>query len=781
MQHPQRIATKEASAWAPIKRPPNRLTAGHSLAKETKGSESGEERGGRASLDAGISRRTARKLWDSRETMAKAASTPPQRMNTLLSDYAITITDCNSIAEAKITLRRGSLNIKYGPNGIGKSSIARALVLNAQGADALRDLLPFKYRRGNSGKVPAVEGADEITNVLVFDERYVSQFVFQPDEVVKNSFDIFVKTPEYEKGIEDLEAIFEGLKMVFTENETLDAAIASFTELRDTFTITKSGGIAKTSKGFKALGVGGKLDTIPKPLLGFEKFLHSDDPAGWLSWQAKGKSYLELSDNCPFCSIPDVDKTTAVQVSTEYESAAVRNMATLRAAIDKLALFFVPERLEQLRRITASLEDLSPEQDQFLASLRGQVDTLLDKFMALKRLSFVSLREVPDVGQALRSLKIELELLDALNSEYTQRVAGTMNTELELVAQQVNEIKRRVGTQKAQVAKSIERNQDEINEYLRSAGYKYAVRIESSGDSYRMIVEHHDASGHLENAGSHLSFGERNAFALVLFMHQVRSDPPDLVVLDDPVSSFDKTKKFAILHKLFHGKQSLRGLTTLLLTHDIEPAIDIVRTATSGQFRATNPAVYFLWSRDGRLEEKPIEPADIMTFSQVCDENIASSTDNVIKCIYLRRRYEVHGDLSAEYDVLSSLIHGRGEPSSKGERGDFVLLSEAERERATIEIQKVIPTFNYEALLAELKDQQALKAKFESTNVGYEKVQIFRIASALDPDIQGGDPAFKKFVNESYHIENEYVMQLNPRDFDAVPEHVVQACANLFV
>ena len=30
-------------------------------------------------------------------------------------DYAITIKDCNSITEAQITLRRGSLNIKYGP------------------------------------------------------------------------------------------------------------------------------------------------------------------------------------------------------------------------------------------------------------------------------------------------------------------------------------------------------------------------------------------------------------------------------------------------------------------------------------------------------------------------------------------------------------------------------------------------------------------------------------------------------------------------------------------
>jgi hypothetical protein len=145
--------------------------------------------------------------------MANAAHTPPPpELLRQSSDYAITIVDCNSITEAHITLRRESLNIKYGPNGIGKSTIAHALVLNAQGEDALQELLPFKYRQSDSGKVPAVVGADGIKKVLVFDEYYVSQFVFQPDEVVKNSFEIFIKTPEYQAGIEELEAIFEGLK-----------------------------------------------------------------------------------------------------------------------------------------------------------------------------------------------------------------------------------------------------------------------------------------------------------------------------------------------------------------------------------------------------------------------------------------------------------------------------------------------------------------------------------------------------------------------------------------
>ena len=131
--------------------------------------------------------------------------------STQAGDYSIAITNCNNISEAEITLRREALNIKYGPNGIGKSTIARALVLNASDDGALRDLLPFKYRQGAGDEAPAVVGAEEIKNVLVLDDQYVAQFVFQPDEVVTNSFEIFINTPEYQEGIDELESIFEKL------------------------------------------------------------------------------------------------------------------------------------------------------------------------------------------------------------------------------------------------------------------------------------------------------------------------------------------------------------------------------------------------------------------------------------------------------------------------------------------------------------------------------------------------------------------------------------------
>lgn len=694
-------------------------------------------------------------------------------------DYQITIKNCNSIGEAAISLRPSSLNIKYGPNGLGKSTIARALTLRAEGDGSLEELTPFKYRASADGLVPAVEGADAIGTVLTFNDSYVSQFVFQRDEVLKNSFEIFINTDDYQEGLRKIELMFESLKNTFAEQTEFNDALASFIELRDAFNVTKTGSVAKTSKGIKALSVGGKLKNIPALLQGYKGFLQSDNPAGWITWQAKGKAFLELSDNCPFCSVQSVDKATAAQVSAEYESAAVKNMSILRGVIEKVGRYFEPGYLQQLEDLITSLGEMTPEQGSFLVNLRSQVETLLQKLTALQGLSFHALQDEENVANVLSELKINLSLLHAVNSDATMSVVDLINGKLDEVAGQINDIRRRIGEQKSRVAKLIKANQDAINEFLSSAGYRYSVRIEASGDSYRMLLEHQDAPGHLESAATHLSYGEKNAFALVLFMHHVQWVKPDLIVLDDPVSSFDKTKKFAILHQLFHGKNSLRDVTTLLLTHDIEPAIDVVRTGTSGQFIAAAPVVHFLVGRSGTVAETRIEASDITTFSQVCDANIASATDPIIKCIYLRRRFEVHGSRGMGYELLSNLLHLRDVPTRKSGTGDEVELDETEIARATESIKEHIPDFDYVQLLTEIKNPVALKARFDGTDVGYEKVQLFRIMSVLNPVALKGDDVFTKFVNESYHIENEYVMQLNPRHFDAVPEYVVAACTVL--
>ena len=46
----------------------------------------------------------------------------------------------------------------------------------------------------------------------------------------------------------------------------------------------------------------------------------------------------------------------------------------------------------------------------------------------------------------------------------------------------------------------------------------------------------------LDAPNEHLSWGERHAFALIMFMFDAISKNADIIILDDPISSFDRNK-----------------------------------------------------------------------------------------------------------------------------------------------------------------------------------------------------------------------------------------------
>ena len=129
----------------------------------------------------------------------------------------IKIKNCNSIDEASVHIEERKLNIKYGTNGTGKSTIARALVFHSAKSPELKSLLPFKYRgtKDEDKHLPAVEGADSIQSVEVFDEAFINQFVFKEDDIIENSFEIFIKTKEYDARMGEIEKDLSEIKATF--------------------------------------------------------------------------------------------------------------------------------------------------------------------------------------------------------------------------------------------------------------------------------------------------------------------------------------------------------------------------------------------------------------------------------------------------------------------------------------------------------------------------------------------------------------------------------------
>lgn len=690
--------------------------------------------------------------------------------------YDIKISNCNSIDEAQIKITRGRLNIKYGPNGLGKSTIAKAISAHINDDGTLADLLPFKLRKTKTDKVPSVAGTDDLKSALIFDEAYVNQFAFQQDEVVKNSFEIFIKTPEYDAAMEQIAESFEGIRKAFGQSAEIEQTTKDLKDLRDAFgKANKDGSISKTSKVIKAFGDGNKIDNVPDHLLPFETFIKSDNPSKWVGWQIKGNEFLKDGDVCPYCAsgLPKQEqKDTALAVSKQYNATAVDHLNALKAVIDRLGKYFSPSCKTNLDKVVNAKLELTPAEKSFLGSLRTAINALIEQLDGLRTISFFALRDVDQIDAKLQGLKIDLGMIDKLDSPETRKVIDPINVQLEELLKTVTTLKVQVGKHKTQIRKTIQENQKSINGFLKSAGYRYAVSIVAEPDSYKMKLVHDDLDEHIEMASKHLSYGERNAFALVLFMHEVNSKKPNLVVLDDPISSFDKNKKFAILHELFRGKGSLQNTTTLMLTHDIEPAIDVVKS-TAGLFANAKPEASFLSTKQGVVSEVAITKEDIQTFAQICDEIVASDADILIKSVYLRRHYEILNTKGLAYNLLASLLHKRPQPTVKSATEDRTMTAE-EKTEAENEIRKSIPTFNYDLLVGEFQDVPSLKAKYQATEVGYEKIQLFRLISG-----HHDDDVIKKFINEAYHIENEHIMQLDPRRFDSVPEYVVKECDRL--
>ncbi len=680
---------------------------------------------------------------------------------------------CNSIDEASITIDDGVLNIKYGVNGAGKSTIAKAIELSVVDDSRLNELTPFKFVEDNPNNIsPTIEGAEEISSVSVFNDAYINKFVFKQDELIQNSFEIFIKNDDYKNKIAEIENITADIKNAFTNNSELDEIINDLSELSGCFGKSKTGYSAAGSIG-KGLGKGNKIENIPDGLESYAEYLRSDQNTKWIKWQVTGNTFIDISNNCPYCTSPTEEKKEEIKrISNEYDAKSIEHLIKVLSVVERLEKYFSDDARGNIFDITKNKIGLSKEEIAYLKQVKEQIDLLKEKLSSLKDMTFFTFEEVGKVIDKIESLKIKLELLPFLNSDETKRIVDILNESLDAVLKQAGKLQGEVNKQKEGIRKTIETYKTEINDFLKYAGYKYSIDIEGDAQEYKMKLLHHDMSNSLSSGNQHLSYGEKNAFSLVLFMYECLSNNPDFIILDDPISSFDKNKKFAIIEMLFRGKRSLRGKTVLMLTHDLEPIIDMIKNLPH-TFDPI-PKASFLKAKEGVLIEIPIEKSDVLTFSQICDENVTTHDENIIKLVYLRRFYETINDKGHEYQLISNLLHKRNTPiDTSGE--ETVDMSEENITLASNKIKLKIPDFDYNVILNKLINSTEMISVYKTCRNDYEKLQIFRIIND-----KHDNNVVQKYINETFHIENEYICQLNPCKYELIPEFIVKECDAYF-
>ena len=91
------------------------------------------------------------------------------------------------------------------------------------------------------------------------------------------------------------------------------------------------------------------------------------------------------------------------------------------------------------------------------------------------------------------------------------------------------------------------------------------------------------------------------------------------------------------------------------------------------------------------------------------------------------------------------------------------------------DIRKYINEFVYTEILEKILNDVFLIEQYNNAKNNYEKLHIFRILfegkhEPIESDV------IRKFVNEAFHIENDYIYQISPMKFQLVPHYIIDVC-----
>ncbi|WP_303249472.1 AAA family ATPase [uncultured Slackia sp.] len=694
----------------------------------------------------------------------------------------ISLRNCKNFDSATFCIEQGRLNIKYAPNGTGKSSIADGIRYAITNNPALLEsITPFKHR--NNPDSPAFEssGLDVFNSVEVFDESYVSDVVFAQNELFSSGFEVFVKSPEYEETLKRIDELLGQVQEKLNGDALRDLgnALGVFsTNVCGNSGLTNSNQLRATAPAKKGLQKGNPRVDIPAQFEVFRAYIDSDRLSQWTKWHANGhKILLETDDRCPFCGQEIKELSSLLSaVKNEYVAANADNLDKATAGIVAANDYLHNDTIEMLENIIQTNQPLTTAQGKYLSEVAIQANTIADSLRKARSLSsyFNLAKAGGNLAETIADCAIDLELLAHFNSDEMRQLVKGYNEALANAAKEAKVLFGVINKQKKKLADALAGYEAEINTFFTSAGYPYTVSIVVSDEGQCSVSLIHTSSYQIKNAGNTLSYGERNALALVFFMYSALSNNPDLIILDDPITSFDGHKRFALLHMLFLkddcSPNSLKGRTVILLTHEYGVVFDVEHTLKSELQPLAKTTLLHI--ANDTISETIVEKDDMKPVRTLYQELARSSHHPLARLAYARKLIELDDSKGLEWDYLSSLFHHRNAPAKK----DGTLLNEEETKAAAAKVEQLTgESPNYTSLIQQVTSKQAMLEAFQKCSCRYEKLQIARIAL----DGENVDRVSKKMLDETLHVDNGYIFQLDPRDFETVSDSIIHRCEDL--
>jgi hypothetical protein len=451
----------------------------------------------------------------------------------VMADTTIKIKNCNNIISGEIVICADKLNILFGRNGTGKSTIARAIGIVAKNKP-LTDLLP--YGVDNKDMPPTIEGVP-FSNIAIFDDEYVSQHVYQPDTLIKDSFEILIRSKEYDEAKKNIDDALSKIKTTITGREEVIALQQQIGVLISNIEFTSgTNKLAKRKGGIKGVLSGkGAYFNPPDELDELRPFFEDDTVSKWAAWRLQGYNDFGTKGRCPYCSLRDTEETRIInQVFIDsFDKASIEYAAAISKAIDALKEYLNMDKSNELLSLFGVKESI-PVLEAQLAKLGAEARYLHDRLTAIVSFngSSVDRDNIADLESKLTDMKVDLRACDTyFVSDLTKTEMQKINSEIDSLLINVGVLKGEIGKYNKYIQEKVKIRKQDINDFLNIAGFKYEFDVEINGENnsralLKFILPDGNP-GDIQSAGKHLSWGEKHAFALM----KLKNPPPLAVVM----------------------------------------------------------------------------------------------------------------------------------------------------------------------------------------------------------------------------------------------------------
>lgn len=696
-----------------------------------------------------------------------------------MSEVSILLENCNCIKNGCIKIETNALNIKYGLNGVGKSTLSRAIYLKSnKNEEEIRNLLPYGEEDANKIVVDGVC----FNKVMIFDEKYVNSYLFEKEGILENSFNVFLKSEKCEKLSEDITKMLNDLKDIFNKDsriQKLDELLSNFNETLkySNGNISKKGGIGEFLKGN-----GAGFDKYVS-LSAYKPFytMNTSKLSQWAKWRNDGTSYI-IDNACPFCT---EKLKESINDDNDLISKVFKNSAltTASAIIEYLEIakdlnFISDDSYNNLIKLidTKNVEVQLTEEIETLARETNYLIEIINKIKDFKPLK-VTIKELNDINNYLELLIIDKDKLDRFyNTDLIFSLADDIQDKVIDLKKQTGSLLGLFKQYNIYLNNLIDARREDINYFFKLAGfpYKFEFSLNDENNTSAFLVPNDIDNYRVNEPNKHLSWGEKNAFSLVMFMFEAINNDVDLIILDDPITSFDKDKKYAVVKRLFDNKGvSFMEKTVLMITHDLQPLIDFVYNDMFKRLGlSTKVKACYIENNKGQLNEIDVSKQDLINCLQF-SINTAKNPNFCmpIRVVNLRKYIEMTNANyfdSNDYSIVSNLIHGRIKPLLADGTTE---MNSDDADSGMEAIKEIIGIDDYGKIIEQLKSKELFNIITNGNN--YEKIIAVRLLFERNDkmllDFRRKHFAACKFINESNHVENDYIFQLDPTKYYDIP------------